>query len=357
MKLTLYLLAVTVALLSEKATAQCDAISLPYTENFENVTVPALPQCTSSLLSTDELNDWETGTITQNGQLNNVLKFNMLSEAPPLSSAFFYGKPMLLEAGQNYRLTFNYGRSNLNVSSFYIRIYLKNQETGESEILQYLPTLDESSPGSFVSAFINTNQSGTYSLGIEMRANIIDGFFYIDNLEFNEWICPVPENLTVTNVASVSASFSWSGNSLVPAGENPVFSIASGLTTATSSNLEPATDYTVFVRNRCTNPAGQYYWSDWSVGVSFTTLGTLGINYRTENSFYIFPNPAKTKLNINYKNVIDTVDIYSATGQLILSEKPNTAQASLNVEMLAAGIYFANVSSEGLTQQVKLVKE
>jgi hypothetical protein len=364
MKLSLYLLAALLALPSAKTAAQCDAVSLPYTENFENITVPALPECTSSLLATEELNNWQTGITTQNGQPNNVLLFNMLSEAPPLASAFFYGRPMLLEAGKNYRLAFDYGLSNPNISSFYIRIYLKNTETGASSQIQYLPALDQSSPGSFVSAFINTAQSGAYSLGIEIRANNMDGFFYIDNLEFREWICPIPENLAVTNVTSGSATFSWSGASpdhyqysVVPAGEDPLFSISSGINTATRNNLEPATDYTVFVRKRCANQDGQFYWSDWSAGVNFTTLGTLGLQEIAENSFSLYPNPVNTTLNINYKNAIDTVEIYSTTGQLLLAEKPNTDRASVNIEKLSAGIYYINVSSDGYAKQIKIIKE
>jgi len=146
MKPSLYLISALALFTSAKTAAQCEAIALPYTENFEAVTVPALPECTTSVQSNDLLNSWETGTITQNGQQNNVLKFNMLSEAPALSSAMFNSRAVELEAGKNYNLTFDYGRSNINVSVFYITLYLTNVTTGVSTTVQYLPTLDESSP-------------------------------------------------------------------------------------------------------------------------------------------------------------------------------------------------------------------
>lgn len=364
MKTTLYLFMAALILLYSEASAQCEAIALPYTENFETVTVPALPECTSSVESADLLNSWETGTITQNGLSNNILKFNMLSEAPALSSSIFNGRPVELEAAKNYSLTLDYGRSNPNVSVFYITIYLTNVATGSSNVVQYLPALDQNIPGSYASGFINVAQSGTYTLGIEIRANIFDGFFFIDNLVFKEWVCPVPENLTVTAVTSTSASFSWSGDtpghyqySVVPAGDEPVFSIGSGLTTATKGNLEPATDYVVFVRNRCINQDGQIYWSDWSEGVNFTTLGTLGVSAFTENNFQYYPNPVTTALNIGYDNIIDTVTIYSTTGQLLLTQKPETNHTTVNTSGLAAGMYYITVTSEGYMKQVKLMKE
>ena len=71
----------------------------------------------------------------------------------------------------------------------------------------------------------------------------------------------------------------------------------------------------------------------------------------------LYPNPVKDVLNLNYKEAIDTVKIYSNTGQLIVSENPNAAQASVNLDKLATGVYFVNVISGGLTKQSKIFKE
>ena len=69
---------------------------------------------------------------------------------------------------------------------------------------------------------------------------------------------------------------------------------------------------------------------------------TLGIS---ENEFSdkitIYPNPVKSELKINSTNLnIDLINIYSLTGQLLMSEKVNSDSSNFDVSNLATGEYF-----------------
>lgn len=82
-----------------------------------------------------------------------------------------------------------------------------------------------------------------------------------------------------------------------------------------------------------------------------------GLQDNTLSALAIYPNPVKDILTINHIDAIERVELYSSTGQLLLAEKPDNVQALLNLERLSAGVYYASISSGGLTKKVKIIKE
>lgn len=72
----------------------------------------------------------------------------------------------------------------------------------------------------------------------------------------------------------------------------------------------------------------------------------------------LYPNPVKDKLTIAFDNqIIESVTIYSLTGQLISKTKINTTEANLDTSALSSGIYIVEVSANGSSKKVKLIKE
>jgi len=99
--------------------------------------------------------------------------------------------------------------------------------------------------------------------------------------------------------------------------------------------------------------SGYVYLDD----ITMQAAATADSKENTLSGLSIYPNPVKDVLNLNYKDAIDTVKIYSNTGQLLVSENPNAAQASVNLDKLATGVYFVTIFSGGLTKQFKILKE
>ncbi len=74
-----------------------------------------------------------------------------------------------------------------------------------------------------------------------------------------------------------------------------------------------------------------------------------GLNY--------YPNPFTDVLNITNNTSIDKVTIYSISGQLIQSYDVAFSEITLNLSDLSRGVYLLQVSAEGETKTVKVVKK
>ncbi|MGK0386395.1 MAG: hypothetical protein ACI849_001010 [Patiriisocius sp.] len=81
--------------------------------------------------------------------------------------------------------------------------------------------------------------------------------------------------------------------------------------------------------------------------------GLAGIEEVAINALSIYPNPVTNNLTVETLHTIDSITIYTSTGQEIVSMQ-NTA--SLNVSQLHSGIYFVKVISEGTETVQQFIK-
>ena len=102
-----------------------------------------------------------------------------------------------------------------------------------------------------------------------------------------------------------------------------------------------------FVSDNDTNFAG------WTAKVTCSNLSTEDFK---QQPFVLFPNPAKTILNINIGNsaVLDRVTVTDASGKIIV-QKQNASE--IDVAHLASGIYIIEAYSGNKKFQSKFVKE
>jgi hypothetical protein len=72
------------------------------------------------------------------------------------------------------------------------------------------------------------------------------------------------------------------------------------------------------------------------------------VNFNTELSISIFPNPAENELFVQVLNLKGkvTIELIDALGQLVLVQQNENIQNTLDVSSLAKGIYFATVRTE-----------
>ncbi len=110
-----------------------------------------------------------------------------------------------------------------------------------------------------------------------------------------------------------------------------------------------------------TNTAHIYFDYNEAI-VTNTTLNIIqvdntAVNNITEDlNILVYPNPARTQLNIRFEKVDSyQISMYSIDGRLVFNEKTNNAQHSINVESLNKGIYLLKISDEKRSKIVKIV--
>lgn len=88
--------------------------------------------------------------------------------------------------------------------------------------------------------------------------------------------------------------------------------------------------------------------------IDLSTLKVVDSDFVGNKSTTIYPNPAKDVVNIQTKEKINSVEIYSLTGQKILTNSTD----KVNVSHLNKGIYVVKILLEnGKTETHKLIKE
>lgn len=91
--------------------------------------------------------------------------------------------------------------------------------------------------------------------------------------------------------------------------------------------------------------------------INFTdlTLGTISQQV-VKNSFYVYPNPVSTVLNITNEDPaqsINHLEIISLEGRVLT--KKNTFQ--VDISALPRGMYFCRITSNKQTQTIKFLKQ
>ncbi len=74
-----------------------------------------------------------------------------------------------------------------------------------------------------------------------------------------------------------------------------------------------------------------------------------------ENNINIYPNPSNGIFNINLENTDNTIEIYNINGQLILSQKANDSNTTIDLSSQAKGVYFVKITSEQNVYNNKII--
>jgi len=73
--------------------------------------------------------------------------------------------------------------------------------------------------------------------------------------------------------------------------------------------------------------------------------------------FQFYPNPVKHILTIKNKSIIEDIQIFSVSGQSVLSKKINKTNSEIDLSNLAKGLYILNIKSDGKEKALKFIKE
>ncbi len=102
--------------------------------------------------------------------------------------------------------------------------------------------------------------------------------------------------------------------------------------------------------------AGASEWTDIS---TFTTLDCR-LGNDDELSVQVYPNPATNTLFIETDELISenvSIEIHDVTGNKLQQLTLNNEELlELDISSLPAGLYFANILSEGFSQSIQFIK-
>jgi Secretion system C-terminal sorting domain/Fibronectin type III domain len=251
----------------------CEAVSPPYSLDFETITTPALPECT--VATTASANNWVTAAAPGNGFTSNVLQY---SAATDVANAWFFTTGLELEAGKAYRITFTYGNdSESAIEKLTVAYGATATAAGMTHNINSYNAITGAEPVTISVGPVYIAESGINYFGFKANSDASQGNLYLDDISIVPWVCETVNNLTAANVTTNSATLTWDA---VTGGESVQFQqvsvVAYGQDPSASSpttgdlfknlaDLTPGTTYTASVRTFCSGT-----WGDWE-SINFTT--------------------------------------------------------------------------------------
>ena len=95
---------------------------------------------------------------------------------------------------------------------------------------------------------------------------------------------------------------------------------------------------------------------DFHVGV-FEIDASASVDNTQELEFTYYPNPTVDIVNISAVNTIDSIVVTNLSGQQVVSYKPASQNAVVDLSTYSTGMYLLQVSSNGATKTVRVIKE
>ncbi|RKS26054.1 putative secreted protein (Por secretion system target) [Flavobacterium endophyticum] len=161
-------------------TTACGAQTVPYLLDFNEVTIPALPVCTS-IQNAGTGNNWKTDNVNGWGFASKLLNYSYNSSNP--ANAWFYTNGIQLEAGTNYTLKFQYGNSgNTNyVERLKVNIAASADYNAMTRNIVDYPAITNNTPLESSTTF-TVETSGVYYLGFNAYSITDRAQIYVDNI-------------------------------------------------------------------------------------------------------------------------------------------------------------------------------
>lgn len=293
-------------------TTMCEAQDVPYTQDFESVTTPAIPGCTT-IQNAGLGNNWATVNNPGYGFTNKAIRYSWNSANA--ANAWFYTRAINLTAGTSYRIAYKYGSAG-STEKLKVAYGTANLATAMTNVLADHTSITTSPFTNFVD-FIPTT-SGVYYFGFQAYSAANMWNLFVDDISITLTpTCFAPTAVTSAVVTTTSGTVSWTAPSLVPAngyqyyvsttntaptaGTTPTGSVGAGVLTSPISGLTASTTYYVWVRSNCT-ASDQSAWAGPSTfftgyctpapssvdgtGITNVTMGTINNTTAAETGNY-----------------------------------------------------------------------
>ncbi|MCZ2222645.1 MAG: fibronectin type III domain-containing protein, partial [Chitinophagales bacterium] len=259
----------------------CNAVNIPYSEDFESVNIPDIPNCTTTQ-NAGVGNDWVTGSGNPSAPLGKYLRYTFHPTEP--ADAWFFTRGLNLTAGVSYRLSYKYNAA--------LAIYPENLKVAygmgalKSAMTQ---TLADHQNLTNINQLTNTIDfvpptSGVYYIGFNCYSLPNQFYLYVDDISvILSPPCVIPGNIIPSSIAQTTATVSWDAPTPIPnygyqyelrktgnPGSGPVGLVNQGITSSLNKDftgLTTVTTYKFYIRSICN--IGDT--SAWSGAIEFTT--------------------------------------------------------------------------------------
>lgn len=236
----------------------CNATSIPYVQDFGEVTFPELPPC--SRTETISGRSWETYLGLFYGFEGNVLQLR--SHATKETDAWYFTRGLQLKAGENYVVSIEYTNGYTN-STEQLRLSYGSSPFASAmsnEITTY--TINTTDIQTSETQF-NVSSDGIYYIGLQGYSDASEGAIVINTIKVTS--CPQPEDLEVIEINDHSAKIKWEAGGTESkweviygkAGFNlngvDAQSLVLNSKNTTISNLAGNTEYEFYVRAICSD--------------------------------------------------------------------------------------------------------
>ncbi len=264
-------------------TTLCLAENIPYIMPLNAAILPTAPNCVT--IENVNIDDrfWKTVAPTA-GIAGKVLHYNY-NYAMPADDWFF--TPLLnLTAGTSYRISFKY-----KISSYQEKLKIAigslptANEMTTTLIDLTIPSTTTGAQQQFVDFTVPNN--GEYSVGFQAHSNANSNLLYIGEVSVGFGpTCLAPTAVSAYNIDKISATINWTAATIYPengyvyevrtsgaagSGVNGLATtgtVAAGITTIDLDNLEPETDYRIYVASKCSEEDQ----STWTTAIRIKTL-------------------------------------------------------------------------------------
>ncbi|NMH26743.1 beta strand repeat-containing protein, partial [Flavobacterium silvaticum] len=264
-------------------TTTCIATSVPYTENFNSVTVPNLPSCTSRV--TVSGNDWQTAAVSDSGFSSNALRYAWNTDAA--ANSWFFTQGLNLTAGTIYKLSYKYGNNDSTTYNEKLKVKYGTSASaaGMTLALADHPTINTATAATN-EVYFTPPSTGVYYIGFNAYSIADQFYLYVDDISVILGpTCLSPSNVNLTAITTTTATINWTApigspasyqyevRSSGTAGSGATGLVASGsvnspTVSATANGLTAGSVYSVYVKSTCGG-------SDQSAWTSAVTLRTL----------------------------------------------------------------------------------
>jgi hypothetical protein len=189
---------------SASFTTQCNPVSVPYSQDFESVTTPALPICTS-IENAGTGNNWKTASPAGYGFTTKCLNYSYNGDNA--ANAWFFTAGINLTAGTSYRISYNYGSSSTGSFPENLKVaygVAASSASMTTTLATHTNILTNSAPLSIVDFTPGT--TGVYYFGFHAFSDADMDQLYVDNIS----IKVTPNTWTGTTSNSWNTASNWS---------------------------------------------------------------------------------------------------------------------------------------------------
>ncbi len=257
---------------------ECEPATIVYTLDFENLTIPNLPNCTSTE-NVGQGNDWETATPSPyRGYTGNVLRYKGHMEHD--ANTWFFTQGVELTADVGYQIHYKYGSY-----GFVERLAVGFGTSAEALAMTNLLADNQTGLNDSIyqaAVFFRVDTDDVYYFGFNARSQAENYLLFLDDISIVEApSCMPPTALRFVSATTTTAAISWTAgdreaNWLIKYGEVGFDPDTAGTSLSVTSlsttliDLSPNTTYEVYVKSRCGSADGTDD-SPFTGPLSFTT--------------------------------------------------------------------------------------